>query len=104
VTATDVLESLVEECHRDHVGLWEVVHAARLDLGALTPAETQATSLQLVRGMLDRGMYVGFPAPDGKGFLRWNVSADIAMRRIEQEWSALGREPNIGEIAWFTAP
>jgi hypothetical protein len=104
VTATDVLESLVEECHQDHVGLWEVVHAARLDLGALTPAETQATTLRLVQGLLDRGMYVGFPAPDGKGFVPWDLSAEGAVRRIELEWCALGREPNIGEVAWFTAP
>lgn len=104
MTATDVLEGLVEECRVDHVGLWEVLNAARYDLGASTPPEIQATTLQLVRGLLDRGMHVGYPAPDGKGFSPWNVSAEIAMRRIEQEWSALGREPNIGEVAWFTAP
>jgi hypothetical protein len=104
VTTTDVVESLVEECRVDHVGLWEVINAARYDLGASTPAETQATALQLVRSLLDRGMYIGFPAADGKGFVPWDVSADGAVRRIEQEWSALGREPNIGEVAWFTAP
>jgi hypothetical protein len=29
---------------------------------------------------------------------------DQAVSRIEKEWSALGREPNIGEVAWFTSP
>ena len=104
MTATDVLESLVEECRVDHVGLWEVITAARLDLGASTYLETQATTLQLVWGLLNRGMFVGYPAADGVGFVPWEVSAEGAIRRIEQEWSALGREPNIGEVAWFTAP
>jgi hypothetical protein len=104
VTATDVLESLVEECHQDHVGLWEVVRAARLDLGALTAADTHATTLRLVRSLLDRGMLVGYPAADGVGFVPWGLSAESAVRRIEQEWSVLGRDPNIGEVAWFTAP
>jgi hypothetical protein len=104
VTATDVLESLVEECRVDHVGLWEIVNAARHDLGASSPAEVQTTTVQLVRSLLDRGMHVGYPAPDGKGFVLWGLPAEGAVRRIEQEWSALGRDPNIGEVAWFTAP
>lgn len=104
MTATDVLEGLVEECRVDHVGLWEVINAARYDLGASTPEDIQATTVRLVRGLLGRGMHVGYPAPDGKGFAPWNVPADVAVRRIEQEWDALGREPNIGEVAWFTAP
>src|SRR5262249_14959141 len=97
-------ESLVEECGQDHVGLWEVVNAARYDLRASSSEEIQTTALQLVRSLLHRGMLVGFPAPDGKGFEPWDLSADGAVGRIEQEWSALGREPNIGEVAWFTAP
>jgi hypothetical protein len=104
MTATDVLESLADECQVDHVGLWEVINAARYDLGASTPTETRTTTLELVRSLLDRGMHVGYPAPDGKGFVPWNLSTDMALSRIEQEWAALGRDPNIGEVAWFTAP
>jgi hypothetical protein len=105
MTPNDVLENLVAECHEDHVGLWVVLNAARYDLGASTSAEVRTTTLQLVRNLLeDQGMQVGYPTPDGKGFVSWNMSADAAIRRIEQEWSALGRDPNIGEVAWFTAP
>lgn len=100
----EALESLVDECHEDHVGLWEVVNAARFDLGAQNPTETRSLTLQLVRSLLaQRGMQVGHPAPDGRQFISWNLPADEAVQRIEQEWSALGREPNIGEIAWFTS-
>src|SRR5579872_2730737 len=99
MTPADVLESLVEECHDDHVGLWRIVLAVRLDLGATNPTETRAMPPQLVRSLLqERGMQVGHPAPDGRRFVPWNLSPDQAVNRIENEWSALGREPNIGEV------
>lgn len=104
MTSDDILESLVEECHEDHVGLWRIVNAVRDDLGSTNPAERKALALRLVRTLLeDRGMQVGFPTRDGRHFLPWNVSADQAVSRIEKEWAALGREPNIGEVAWFTS-
>jgi hypothetical protein len=100
----EVLESLVEECHEDHVGLWEIVNAVQFDLGPKNPEETQALTLQFVRRLVDEpGMQVGHPAPDGRHFVAWDLPPDEAVRRIEQEWSALGREPNIGEVAWFTS-
>jgi len=104
MTPDDVLESLAEECHVDHVGLWEIVDAVRSDLGSTNAAETRALTLRLVRRLLsERGMLVGHPAPDGRHFVPWDLSPDQAMSRIEKEWSALGREPNIGEVAWFTS-
>jgi hypothetical protein len=105
MTPNEVLETLVEECHRDHVGLWEIVQAVRFDLGADGRAETRAMTLHLVRGLLgERGMQVGHPTPDGRHFVAWDLAPAEAVRRIEQAWSALGREPNIGEVAWFTSP
>jgi hypothetical protein len=103
MTPEDVLESLVEECHEDHVGLWRIVNAVRFDLGSSNPSETRALTLRLVRRLLlERGMQVGHPAPDGRRFVSWELSPDQAVHRIEQEWAALGREPNIGDVAWFT--
>ena len=42
-------------------------------------------------------------AADGRHFVSWDLSLDQALSRIEKERSALGREPNIGEVAWFTS-
>ena len=103
MTPDEVLESLVEECHEDHVGLWEIVNAVQFDLGLSNPEETRTMTLRLVRRVLsERGMQVGHPAPDGRHFVAWDLPTDQAVSRLEQEWSALGREPNIGEVAWFT--
>lgn len=99
----EVLEGLVEECARDHVGLWEIINAVRLDVGGKEPEEIRVLALQLVRALLSkRGMQVGHPDPDGRRFVSWDLSPHDAVRRIDQEWSSLGREPNIGEVAWFT--
>jgi hypothetical protein len=103
MTPDVVLENLVAECHEDHVGLWRVINAVRFDLGFVNPMETRAMTLRLVRRLLhERGMQVGQPAPDGRHFVSWELPPDQAVSRIEKEWSALAREPNIGEVAWFT--
>jgi hypothetical protein len=48
-------------------------------------------------------MQVGHPTPDGRQFVAWGLPPDQAVSRIEREWAALGREPDIGEVAWFTS-
>lgn len=104
MTPEEVLDSLVEECREDHIGLWRIVNAVRFDLGSADPAQTRTLALGLVRSLLqERGIQVGWPAPDGRHFIPWNLTPDQAMRRIESEWTTLGREPNIGELAWFTS-
>jgi hypothetical protein len=104
MTQNEVLDNLVEECRVDHVGLWEVINAAQFDLGAADAVQTRDITLSLVRGLIcERGMLVGFPAEDGRHFDPWDVPPEQAIRRIEEEWSVLGREPDIGEIAWFTS-
>jgi hypothetical protein len=104
VTPDEIFGALVAECHEDHVGLWRIVRAVRDDLEVADPAQARALSLWLVRRLLDEfGMLVGHPTPDGRRFIAWNLPPEQAVRRIEQEWAALGREPDIGEIAWFTS-
>src|SRR5262249_17861050 len=104
MTPDDVLEGLVEECHEAHVGPWEAVGAGRFDPGSTDPSEARGLTLRLVQRMLqERGMQVGHPTPDGRHFVPWGLPPDQAVSRIEQEWSALGRDPSIGEVAWFTS-
>jgi hypothetical protein len=103
MTQDDVLENLAEECRKDHVGLWEIVDAVRFDLGSTNAFEMRRLTLHLVRRLLlERGIQVGHPEADGRHFVAWQLAPDQAVSRIEQEWAVLGREPNIGEVAWFT--
>jgi hypothetical protein len=48
-------------------------------------------------------MQIGQPAPDGRHFLPWGLPPEQAVRRLENEGAALGREPDIGDLAWFTS-
>src|SRR5438093_2882541 len=101
MTPDEVLESLVEECREDHVGLWEIVNAVQFDLGSVNPVERREMTLRLVHSLLqERGMRVGYPATDGRHFVPWGMPADQALSRIEKECSALAREPNIDDVAW----
>jgi hypothetical protein len=103
MTEQDVIAGLLDECREDYVGLWQLVNASQLDMGAAGPDETRQRTLDLVRRLLSEpGIVVGHPAPDGRHFVPWNLKPDDAFDRIEREWSALGRNPDIGEIAWFT--
>jgi hypothetical protein len=103
MTQQNVMEGLLDECAVDHVGLWELVRAAQIDLGAENLDETRQLTLELVHQLLKHPqILVGHPAPDGRSFLPWSVTPDEACDRIGREWSALGRCPDIGEVAWFT--
>jgi hypothetical protein len=103
--AEELLEDFVEEGREDHVGLWEIVRAVREDLEVSNDDEVRRVTLDLVEQLLRRyGMEAGRPMPDWRGFLPWRLSPDEAVRRIEREWVALGREPNLWEIVWFNTP
>ena len=51
--------------------------------------------------MLDRGFEAVDLAPSG-GAVPWaDQDPASVVSRIDHEWKALGREPNVGEVAWF---
>src|SRR5581483_1558441 len=100
----EVLESLIEECEDDHVGLWAILWPVHVEMGVQDQREARVTTMRLVRDLLvEHGMLAGFPTKDGRGFTPWDLPPDAVIRRIDEEWTALGREPNIGDIVWFTA-
>jgi hypothetical protein len=97
---TDVLERILTECEDDYVGLWSIYRQVR-EAGI---ADAKAFTLALIDFLLSaRIVEAGVPDASG-GFHAWNLSPDEALRRISKEWSSLGREPDIGDIVWFTTP
>ena len=66
MTTHDIVEVLAEECHDDHVGLWRIVDAVRLDLGLTDSDQIRLATLGLVRSLLDEpGIRAGHPTPEG---------------------------------------
>jgi hypothetical protein len=92
---------LLAELETDYVGLWSAVLKARNVLG-VGPGQATSAVLSVLAELLEAGeVVVGFPTKDGRGFQVWRASPRDAIRRIEREWSELGRDPDIAEIAWL---
>ena len=92
---------ILTELETDDLGLWSVVLKARQILRA-GPGEVQSIVLSVLAQLMDsQEVAIGFPTEDGTGFVAWRMSPQAAIRRIELEWSDLGRDPDIGEIAWL---
>ena len=104
MTLQEVIESFVDECNDDHVGLWRFVNAVKQDLGIHDPSEVRRLTMIVVQELLEKHrIAVGEPTSDWRGFVPWNTPSDQALERIDREWTALGRDPNVWEIAWFTS-
>jgi hypothetical protein len=103
-----IRRALVEEGQSDVGGLWAVLGQVKAEMPSWTAEESKKATLEVIRDALNREeLVVGeFREHDGKttSFTPWQVSVTDALRRIDAEWVALGREPNLGDIAWFVAP
>ena|SRR5712692_735747 len=104
---------VLAECREDYVGLWSIIWRLRYALNGETyplreddradPSEIRRLTLQLVQELLESGLVqAGLPTPDGKEFRPWPLTTREAITRINSEWNTLGREPNIGDLVWFT--
>ncbi len=93
---------LLTEGREDHLGLWWVVGEVSDRLPSASGSEIRAETLAVIGELLEKGLLLaGFPKENGKDFEPWSGSSKEVIARIDAEWAALGREPNIGEIVWF---
>ncbi len=107
-TLTDIqLHTLAADFHttstEDIVGLFAIAK----DVFALLHDEdaTREEALRVVRALLDTGMCAGNPPYSPGGWQPWpDQTPETVLARIRAEWHALGRRPNIPDIAWFGPP
>lgn len=106
MTALETIrDDLISECRDDFVGIWSVLWQVKNRIGTQDPLELQRLTLELIHDLLEtRTVQAGTFGPGGKQFRSWNVPPEQAVDAIKQEWDALGREPNIGDIAYLTTP
>ncbi len=99
-----VQRQILLECAEDHVGLWSVISEIQVAAKKnIDPATVQRRTLNALRPLLEAGLVqAGHPAPGGREFVAWPIPASEAIERIKRQWDTLGREPNIGDIVWFT--
>jgi len=95
-----VIGRLLAEAQDDEVGLWEIVREVEARTGP--SASTMEETLAVVRELLSHGLQAGDPPYSAGGYRAWADQApDAVIDRIRREWVALGRTPNIPDIAWF---
>lgn len=97
-------QKLMDELEDDYVGLWSIFRDVR-EAHPTSPADlVKRLTLALLEKWLNSGQIeVGsFDPPGGERFVCWSLRPAETIERIRREWDALGRDPDIGEIAWFT--
>jgi hypothetical protein len=104
----EIRRALVEEARTDTVGLWAVLWQVKQEMPVLTPDEAKRVTLTVIREALleeriASGNFVD-QDEDTQAFVVWPSSVEETIARIDREWTALGRDPNLGEVAWFVDP
>ena len=101
----EILGYIFEESKIDYVGFWQIY--GYVD-GILRPANSEVRKrlvFDVVRAVLQRGLQVVDLAPPGEGCIPWpDQNPDAVIRRISDEWDALGHDPNPAEGVWFHDP
>jgi hypothetical protein len=89
---------LMREAENDYVGIWEVFRLAHR-AGRDGKATVAIQALAMVEALLrDPEMLIG--QFDGGEFRPWTGERSGWLQRIRAELEQLGREPDIGEVAW----
>lgn len=98
----DIVDGFMREVQGDYIGLWAISDAVRWDLDLSTNEEVKKRTLDVVRILLDHGLFAGDYAYGG-AFHPWekhDTNATIA--RIDREWDASRGDPTLPEsICWF---
>jgi hypothetical protein len=98
-----VIHDILNESQEDYVGLWSLVWNVRhefADANVQKIKELVLITLQLL--LSEYGLLIG-DLKQGK-FLPWSCTSSEAIARVDTEWRKLGRDPDIGEIAWLVNP
>lgn len=97
--AVAVAERISRELDEDYVGLWVIPWQIRRRLTAATDAQVQELARVVLVGLSESAVRIGSLDADTGVFAPWPVSEGLD--RVFAEWRDLGRDPNIGEIAWL---
>ena len=74
---------------------------ARRAMSTMEPKSVRRLVLTTLSEMMADGEVIaGVPTRDGR-FTAWATGPTATIVKIAQDWDALGRDPDIGEIVWF---
>jgi hypothetical protein len=94
-------DSVLHRCADDYTGLWEIIRIVREHSPSLPANLVRAEVVEILSELLDEDLIqAGFLTWDG--FSPWQDRTSEIMSRVLANWQKLGRDPSIGEVAWFT--
>ncbi|HEX8701728.1 MAG TPA: hypothetical protein VF815_23065 [Myxococcaceae bacterium] len=105
MNTTDALEDArkrwVETCASSDVGLWWIADDVRQLKPGASENEIRLETLRALRPLLIQGALRAARLLPGGSYQLWAGSVEEQLARIDAEWAALGRSPDIGDIVWF---
>jgi len=96
----EIKQDILAECSEDYVGLWSIIKRFQRAGITIEPILME-TTLGLLHELLSQEHIVAGQFSENE-FHIWKRNPTEIVVRIRDEWTALGRTPNISEIAWFT--
>jgi hypothetical protein len=91
-------EMVSRELDDDVVGVWKIAWHLRRALPSATTAHVQELAEGVLRGLQASDVSVG-DLDDFGVFQEWARDRDID--EVMARWQKLGRDPNVGEVAWL---
>lgn len=89
----------------DMLQLDEMASVTRRHLGGSpSEADVMRATTEIICKLLSSGYAIVGDVVRDEGLLcvqSWKLSAADTIKRIEAEWRALGRPPNLGEVCWL---
>lgn len=101
----EMIARWIHQCEESDVGLWWIAD----DLREANPTvsdenDVRQPAVPMIRTLLaTEQVRAATLLPEGK-YALWEGNIDDQVTRIDHEWAALGRSPNIGDIVWFVGP
>jgi hypothetical protein len=94
------LDEILKRGADDWVDAAEVVFVVRSLCAPKTDADARQLSIDAVRELVNRDL-ASIGDIDKNGFHEWNDPIDQALRKIQDQWVALTRDPIVGELFWL---
>ena len=97
--AASVAMLIHRELDDDYVGLWKIPWHLRRALTGATDEEVHEIAEAVLEALLAADVAIGRLDETTGSFEPWD--AHDAVDNVMSAWRALGRDPNIGEVAWL---
>jgi len=100
-----IISKFRKEADVDFIELPHIASAVQYGLGLRSQQEIRHYALEVVRGLMARGVYPGDYTLESlarEGFQFWTGEPDRLLKRIEADWISLGKMPDLEHsICWF---